>query len=193
ICILLHRKRSVPLSRVLHISTITLFTLATALIIADLGRGYVAFITHGGTPDGPTKYYEEFWLWSNIVRECFFCAIYRLYAVWNFRKSIIVGPILLWLGSTVSSCLAIWGESMGKPGATLQNSNIFRWGMVFFSVTCATNIIVTGLTGGRIWYYGYQTSKVLGQRHGRKYHQALIIMRVRVFFLSLDTDVCSTV
>ncbi|KAG7088576.1 hypothetical protein E1B28_012555 [Marasmius oreades] len=179
------RKSGGGANKTLLISAVALFTLATGLIIADFARAYAAFILHGDTPEGPTEYFEEFWIWSNLVRESFFALviavsdavlIYRLYVVWSFKKYILILPVILWFASTALSCLAVYGQSTTDPGAVLQNFDIYAYGMASFSLTCATNITVTGLIAGRLWYYGRRTSQVLGRSYRQRYYTAIIII-----------------
>jgi hypothetical protein len=59
-------------NQTLFVSAIVMYVLATGLIITDFARGFAAFILHGGTLDGPTNYFEQFWIWSNLVRESLF-------------------------------------------------------------------------------------------------------------------------
>ncbi|KAF5392845.1 hypothetical protein D9757_000985 [Collybiopsis confluens] len=183
--ILRYGKKSATVNRPLLASSIVLFSLATGLIITDFARGYAAFIIHGGTLEGSTDYYEQFWIWSNLLRESFFTImlstsdavfIYRLYVVWGFNKYIIIGPIILLLCEAAFAALATWGQSTTNPGATLQNFDFFTWGTVSFSFSFATNIVVTGLIAGRIWWYGHRASTYLGKVHKKKYHRAMVII-----------------
>ncbi|KIK50796.1 hypothetical protein GYMLUDRAFT_114707, partial [Collybiopsis luxurians FD-317 M1] len=119
------------------------------------GYGIAAFTIHGGTPEGAMEYYEQFWIWGNLLRVTFLSnnrhQIYRLYVVRGFNKYILIGPVILLIAGTAFSSLAVWGQSATNPGATIQNFDIFTWGMVSFSMSCATNIIVTGLIGKRFF------------------------------------------
>ncbi|KAF5387522.1 hypothetical protein D9757_006609 [Collybiopsis confluens] len=169
IYILRHNTKSAKVNKPLFISAIIMFVLATGLIITDFARGYAAFVFHGGTLEGPTDYFEQFWIWSNLLRECLYVAmvqypehdtndvlqdlqqmlswdqIYRLFVVWGFKRYIVIGPIILLITEIVFASLSVWGQSISEPGATIQSFNIYTWAMVSFSISCATNIIVTAL------------------------------------------------
>ncbi|KAF5348751.1 hypothetical protein D9757_014133 [Collybiopsis confluens] len=205
IYILRHNTLSAKVNRPLFVSAIVMFVLATGLIITDFARGYAAFIFHGGTLEGPTDYFEQFWIWSNLLREFLYVAIlyypllkqlpqentnnviqdsrqmlswwiYRLFVVWGFKKYVVVGPIILLIAEVVFASLSVWGESISDPGATIQSFNIYTWAMVSFSISCVTNIVVTALIAARIWWYSHRASRFLGEPHKQKYYQAIIII-----------------
>ncbi|KIK50437.1 hypothetical protein GYMLUDRAFT_101304 [Collybiopsis luxurians FD-317 M1] len=162
-----------------------MYVLATGLIITDFARGFAAFILHGGTLEGPTNYFEQFWIWSNLVRERLFVTmvfiadavlVFRLYVVWGYKKYIVIGPIVLLIAEIAFASLSVWGQSISNPGATIQNFDIFTWAMVSFSIICSTNITVTALIAAHIWWYSHQASRFLGKPHSWKYFQAIVII-----------------
>ncbi|KIK50803.1 hypothetical protein GYMLUDRAFT_419000 [Collybiopsis luxurians FD-317 M1] len=192
IYILRCKAKSTTPNQPLFVSAIVMYVLATGLIITDFACEFVAFILHGGTLEGPTNYFEQFWIWSNLVRESLFVTmvfiadavlVFRLCVVWGYKKYIVIGPIILLIAEIAFASLSVWGQSINNPGATIQNFDIFTLAMVSFSIICSTNIIVTALIAARIWWYSHQASQFLGKPHSRKYYQAITIIPYCEIFL----------
>ena len=89
----------------------------------------------------------------------------------------------------------MYNFSQVHPGDNVFASNIAEWGTALFSLSLATNIIVTTLIGEywfghsphqltnirlatRIWWIARQASSTLGRRHAVKYQNAVAIMCV---------------
>ncbi|KIK62676.1 hypothetical protein GYMLUDRAFT_488155 [Collybiopsis luxurians FD-317 M1] len=109
---------------------------------------------------------------ANIIADILL--IYRCYILWAKRKWVIAGPIIL---SATSTGLAIADVILEghliqnslaapKPGKTVSLANvIFRtWNIfeAFLGVNLLTNLILTGLIAGRLWWMSHTTRKDLG-------------------------------
>lgn len=185
------KKRSATVNKPLLATAIVMYTLSTAHVITDFARGIVAFInyqTYVDTKehiDGPLGYYVQIWVWSSILRQAIYVTnnivadslvVYRLYVVWGFNRKVIIGPIIMLIATSLSGYLAVWGFSKIVPGEDVFASDIAIWGTALFALSLSTNIVVTSLIAGRIWWIGRQAAKSLGGAHGQKYSQALVII-----------------
>ncbi|KAI3621025.1 hypothetical protein WG66_013373 [Moniliophthora roreri] len=174
------KRTSSGLNIPLLVTAVILYLFCTIRIGIDLGRGIVAFF---GTRE-PVAFYTDISNWSRVFREALyvtnsmvadFLVIYRLYVVWGYNRKITVGPILLLLGSSISGYITVWEISRAANGSIFEKQ-VSVWATALFSLSMATNIIVTSLIAGRIWYIGLRTSKNLGRQHGVKYSRAFVVI-----------------
>uniref|UniRef100_A0A0W0FJE8 Uncharacterized protein n=1 Tax=Moniliophthora roreri TaxID=221103 RepID=A0A0W0FJE8_MONRR len=176
--------KGAPINKPLLITAIVLYTLCAAHAINDLGRAIAAFISYENNPGGATAYYVQF---SSV------CAVddrpiastsavadallvYRLYVVWNFNVKIITGPVIVLLTTTVCGYRAVWGFSNIKQGEDTYAADIYTWGIALFALSLLLNLVVTSAIAGRMWWCGNRMAATLGQKHGRKYSQAMVII-----------------
>ncbi|KAJ7017724.1 hypothetical protein C8F04DRAFT_1200070 [Mycena alexandri] len=113
--------------------------------------------------------------------------IYRCYAIWKTSyRAIIIPPVILALGTTGLGYMASY-DLFQQPSESALHI------CMFFGFLLATNITVTGLTVGRIWYTRRDLQSVLGRTVFLKpYQRAMRLLHpIRsesvVFYL-----VCST-
>ncbi|KAK7047613.1 hypothetical protein VNI00_006381 [Paramarasmius palmivorus] len=180
-----YKKRSTGLNVPLLVTAISLFTLCTIRIGIDLGRGIVAFFTFRSNPKGPLAFYEDIGHWTRIFREALYVTnslvadslvIYRLYVVWGHNWKITVGPILLLLASSIAGYVAVWEISRVDSGDSIFAKQVADGATTLFALSFGTNVIVTSLIAGRIWYIARRTSLNLGRQHGVKYSRAMVVI-----------------
>ncbi|EEB91502.1 hypothetical protein MPER_10127, partial [Moniliophthora perniciosa FA553] len=171
----LGKSKGAPINKPLLVTAIVLYTLCAAHVINDFGRAITAFISYESNPKGATAYFAQLWHWSSILREAIYC-VYRLYIVWNFNIKMIVGPIFVLLAATICGIRAVWGFSNLKQGEDTYAADIYTWGVTIFTLTLLLNLVVTTLIAGRLWWYEKRMATTLGQRHSRKYSQAMGII-----------------
>ncbi|KAJ7671201.1 hypothetical protein B0H17DRAFT_195513 [Mycena rosella] len=138
--ILLHRPRNLG-NTVFLVTAITLFTLSTIQAVLNLVLG-------ASDIDGIDIPYDrvndaniEIYVVNNVVADGL--VIYRCYAIWNRNIYVVILPILL-----------------------LITSSVLGWDILlpfdpFFAMSLATNVLVTALTAGRIWWICRQARRYL--------------------------------
>ncbi|KAJ8517672.1 hypothetical protein ONZ45_g5165 [Pleurotus djamor] len=138
----------------LQVSAVFMFGLSTAHMILDIITTLGMDVETGlyVRPTALAGVYLH--LTNSAIADC--VIIYRCYIVWGFNKYFIL-PMILVLTTTV------YGYTMGLSVGTI-------------SLTLGTNIIVTGLTAGRLWWGARQTAKVFGKEHKDKYSKATAIV-----------------
>ncbi|KAJ6590068.1 hypothetical protein DFH09DRAFT_1359084 [Mycena vulgaris] len=179
-------------------TAVAMFTMSTMHVCIGLIRGLTAFIDRKGIPDGALIYYEEIWLWISIFKQALYATnnivadslvIYRCYMVWGSKFKIIVIPLIMLLATTICAYAAVYNFSKIVPGEDVFATNIAEWGTALFSLSLATNIIVTSLIAGRIYWLARVTRTVLGSKHSNKYQNAVVIIveSGAIYSLSLMT------
>ncbi|KAJ7716234.1 hypothetical protein DFH07DRAFT_356254 [Mycena maculata] len=80
---------------------------------------------------------------NNLVTDTLF--LYRCYVIWDFRKKVIILPGMFLLSTFVFGVFASY---------TVEDNLI----TIAYTMATATNILLTTLTAGRIWWKRRQTS-----------------------------------
>ncbi|KAJ4468179.1 hypothetical protein J3R30DRAFT_1682197 [Lentinula aciculospora] len=78
--------------------------------------------------------------------------LYRCYIVWGSRRYIIASLVII--------SLSMLGEEIFSPAALVVSESILYFG--FISVNLFTNLMLTGLVAGRIWWLNRATQRSLG-------------------------------
>ncbi|KAJ7819307.1 hypothetical protein B0H13DRAFT_2682583 [Mycena leptocephala] len=153
--ILLHRPHTRG-NTVLLVTAITLFTLSTVQVVISLILAAADIdgidIPHHQLLVATTIIYGI----NNIVADGL--VIYRCYSIWNNNIYIVIPPILLLLVTSV------FGVDMLLPSNP------------FFSLSLATNILVTTVTAGRIWWIYHKARTYLQRNVQRRYLSAISIL-----------------
>ncbi|KAJ6541792.1 hypothetical protein B0H19DRAFT_1268745 [Mycena capillaripes] len=98
---------------------------------------------------------------SNIIADIIF--IFRCYAIWNFRRRVIVFPTICTMGTAFMGYLNAAG--LVTPGGHLATAFILS---VMISLT--TTVILVGLSAGRIWWLARTARFTLGAKVASQYY-----------------------
>ncbi|KAJ3873700.1 hypothetical protein F5051DRAFT_455798 [Lentinula edodes] len=142
----------------------TLFTLDLTFT-DDLSDPLVAshFISYANL----TVAAEGIYVAANIIADALL--LYRCYVVWGSKKYVIAGPIVISLVNTVIAIVSAalvknnagrLLKTAGVENASLQAADIISY--AFLSVNLFTNLMLTGLIAGRIWWIARDTRRSLG-------------------------------
>jgi len=162
-----------------------MFTMSTMHVCVGLVRGLTAFIDRQDAPGGAIGYYAEIWLWISIFKQALYATnnivadglvIYRCYIVWGNKVKVIIVPLIMLLATTICAYAAVYNFSKITPGENVFATNIAEWGTALFSLSLATNILVTSLIAGRIYWISRKTKRLLGSKHSQKYQNAVAII-----------------
>ncbi|KAF9264048.1 hypothetical protein L218DRAFT_863989 [Marasmius fiardii PR-910] len=167
--------------RIFLMSAIGMYALCTTHIIVNFVRGLAAFCGSAKRPGSAVKYYAEASAWSNVLREGLHVTnmyIYRLYIIWDRSVRIVIVPIIFLLGFSVSGYVSTWLLTRIKTGQNPFDTHVQlpTCAVIGYAFTFCTNVVVTGLIAGRIWWNGRQVSEILGKVHGRRYNRAMAII-----------------
>jgi len=153
--ILLRRPRNIS-NTILLATAISLFTLSSIQAIFNIILGSADI-------DGIDIPYENIamandmiYVANNVLADGL--VIYRCYIIWNHNIYIVILPIIL-----------------------LIVTSIFGWDILlplppFFELSLATNVLVTGLTAGRIWWICRQARTYLKTDMQKRYVSSIAII-----------------
>ncbi|KAI5117636.1 hypothetical protein M0805_008443 [Coniferiporia weirii] len=151
---------------------VLMYSLATAHVFIALRRIVIALIDLRGKPPGPIAYLADIGDNLNRVKDLIYitnlvlgdCIItWRCYVVWGEDLRAVGLPILMIIGTTIAGYGSIGQYFLPKPSLKTAEA----WGTAMFAVSLATNIIVTLMTAGRIWYLARARRTVLGSPDSR--------------------------
>ncbi|KAJ6454885.1 hypothetical protein C8R47DRAFT_1203913 [Mycena vitilis] len=122
---------------------------------------------------GPTNLYARLYTardflfaTNNVVTDGLF--MYRCFVVWGRSIRIVVLPVLMLVATTVLAYLAAYEDDLPTP---YHIDYRIPYGMVI-----ATNVVLMGLTAGRIWWIRRDASLILESAHVRPYNTAIAII-----------------
>ncbi|KAJ7202388.1 hypothetical protein GGX14DRAFT_654388 [Mycena pura] len=130
--ILLHRPRNTANS-ILLATAIALFTLSTVQAVLNLVLGSWEILNYDDVPFEAVSLADDMiFVANNLIADAL--VIYRCYVIWNRNIFVIIPGVA---GLIITS---VFGWDINLPLAP------------FFALTLATNVVVTCLTAGRIWW-----------------------------------------
>jgi len=155
IYILLHRPRNMA-NTILLVTAIVLFTLSTVQAIINIILG-AADIDNIDIPyDQLFLAMDMIYVANNVLADGL--VIYRCYVIWNRNIYVIILPIIMLVVTSVFG----WDLDLPLPP--------------FFEISLATNVLVTGLTVGRIWWIYRQNRMHLTSDMRKKYFTSMAII-----------------
>ncbi|KIL58664.1 hypothetical protein M378DRAFT_86165 [Amanita muscaria Koide BX008] len=179
------RRNAQGLNKPMLITAIAMFVVSSAHMVVGIIQVIVAFIGDSYDVDGAIKYFAQRWLPLSIARQALYAAnniiadgllIYRCYVVWDFNWNVIILPIIMLIGTAVCFVFSLYGLSETAPGQGVFISSIDDWGITVFSVSLATNVLVTFLIASRVYWVVYRLDVPCGEEYRHKYHQAVAII-----------------
>lgn len=126
--------------------------------------------------------YSEIFQPSNVVELSLYITvsaladvvlIYRCYIIWDCNWKIIALPCAISGASTVCAYISAGRLTLAKPGDDLFIPQIAPWLRAAGVLTMVTNIAVTAMIAGRIWWMSRDVRKVLPRHHHAKYNKAI--------------------
>ncbi|KAJ7142752.1 hypothetical protein C8R44DRAFT_761042 [Mycena epipterygia] len=159
--------------RFLTVSTISLFILGTAHCALELA--ITILHVRAQTDDNPSIIFvinaevkvsqaaSAIYVTSNVIADSIF--IFRCYAIWGFRRNIIILPTILTLGV---AGLGYSNFIMDVGNGHLDGDSLF----LIFSVSTSliTTFVLMGLTVGRIWWLARSARHMMGRKVVNKYY-----------------------
>ncbi|KZT59998.1 hypothetical protein CALCODRAFT_553941 [Calocera cornea HHB12733] len=128
--------------------------LIQGFIFTDSGMDRIIFFSNVGIHINVAK--DFFYITSLIVGDSII--VWRCWIVWRKKWVVVALPILMVVGEAIAGYVAI-GKYLSPDLAT--DTSIKPWGTAMFSVSLATNVLVTSLTAGRIWWISRTTNKLM--------------------------------
>jgi len=171
ICLYVLGQRQKTAHWILPTFAIAMFTIATTdiiytyyLIFAKLFKVGLSFT------DLRPKYW--FYVTNNVLADTLLW--YRCYAIWGCKVRVVLGPIILLVAGT--ACGYIFEGSQPR---------LFKHAWIYPTLTLILNLLVTGLTAGRIWWFARNAQRLLGQNIVQRYNTTVAILIESGFIYSV--------
>ncbi|KAF5346012.1 hypothetical protein D9758_013880 [Tetrapyrgos nigripes] len=202
------RQRRRPEYRMHLISMWFLFSLGTLGIIIDsvnralslsvaLDPSFIEGLNNGDLDDRRAK--NQFvlnavilmiYVIANVIADLLL--IYRLYAIWDMKRSVIYFPCTVTIVNSLFALAALsyWLTLPGKM-MSLESSSLRIIATVYLSMNALINVLVTGLIAGRIWWIARQAHQILGIKTRQRYRTVIAIVLESGIFYPISLIVCS--
>ncbi|KAJ7134854.1 hypothetical protein C8R44DRAFT_771642 [Mycena epipterygia] len=97
--------------------------------------------------------------------------IYRCYVIWdtNYRKKVVILPLFLLLVTTVVGYVTVYRNDIAPPGSHLDTR-------ITLGLAMTTNLVLTGLTVGRIWWTRRHLRTVGQTKFIQRYNTAMSLL-----------------
>jgi len=93
--------------------------------------------------------------------------MYRFYIIWGSRLILVVFPILMYLGGLALAILQIYTSAL--PGALFFSRKAINFGLPYYTISIALNVILTSGIVGRVIYFERRLSSTLQSESMRVY------------------------
>ncbi|KAJ7464295.1 hypothetical protein B0H11DRAFT_2309482, partial [Mycena galericulata] len=183
------RTRGVFKNSFLTIATVSLFILCTAhcaLLFANMifyDAIWEPLLIEPADEPTSTSIYNPInraantiYITSNVIADSIF--IFRCYAIWNFRRAVIILPTILTVAVTVLGYMNV-AESLQPitalpPDTVILPASPDTFFAFLFDISMAMSVLTTfilmGLSAGRIWWLARASQKLMGQRVTSRYY-----------------------
>ncbi|KAF9456129.1 hypothetical protein BDZ94DRAFT_440193 [Collybia nuda] len=154
----------------IFLGTVLLFLCCTFQCVIGSFPGGASTVTGYGVIDWFPLVTNALYVITNLVANTLFA--YRCYVIWGRKKHILWLPSLLILAETGFG--SYWCISVMPFGDSFDGIDGFdtRTPLIF---TLATNVALTGLSAGRIWWISREL-RILGPKVARKYNTIIALI-----------------
>ncbi|EMD39585.1 hypothetical protein CERSUDRAFT_111897 [Gelatoporia subvermispora B] len=161
IFVLTVRRRTPKVNKSLVTVAVAMFCFSTAHVSLGFDRLIEGFIILRNQPGGPAAFFSDVSIPANVVKVCLHTVnsvigdsvvVWRCWLVWGRDWKVCVLPIALIIASAVCG----FGQTVYFARATAVHSAFAHtlqvWNGSLFSLSLATNVVVTTLIALRVWY-----------------------------------------
>ncbi|VDB92606.1 unnamed protein product [Peniophora sp. CBMAI 1063] len=166
-------------TKVTIVAALVLYALSTAHVAIALRRLVVGFVDIQGP--GTIPYFADIGAPLNKAKDLIYTTsmiiadsvvVWRCWVVWNGNLYALALPILLVMGTAVSGYGAESQYFLTNPNPVTA----VDFGNAMFAVSLTTNIYVTLLTMGRIWWASRQANEGLGTSPTHSTYKRIILL-----------------
>ncbi|KAF8968800.1 hypothetical protein BDZ97DRAFT_1790714 [Flammula alnicola] len=168
-----------------------MYVLATSHISLVLDRLIQAFVVHVNDDGGAILYLANIATPLNRSKDMLYVSlivlgdmiiVWRCFMVWNKNYYVVALPVIMVLGTAISGYGAIGRYFTPDPYETAS----IRWAQAMLSVSMVTNIIVTLLTAGRIWYLSRSLGAMSFGPSQTRYRSVILLILESGMFMSIS-------
>ncbi|KAF5355569.1 hypothetical protein D9758_006347 [Tetrapyrgos nigripes] len=144
------KRRDRPVRKLLFSIATLMFLFSTIHVSLGFARLIEGFIVRRDRPGGPAAFFSDVSIPANVAK------VWRCYHVWGQSWPISIGPILFLIASAICGFGQAYIFAHAKTAHNAFETQLSRWNGSLFSISLATNLIVTCLIAFRIWYLSRQ-------------------------------------
>ncbi|KAJ6584158.1 hypothetical protein DFH09DRAFT_1144394 [Mycena vulgaris] len=112
---------------------------------------------------------------NNAIADGLF--IYRCYIIWAPRyKQVVILPVLLLLITTALGYVTVYRNTVQSRSEIEDDPRAHMDSRVGFALAIITNLTLTGLTAGRIWWTRRQLDTLGQQKFSQRYTRAISVL-----------------
>ncbi|EPQ61278.1 hypothetical protein GLOTRDRAFT_125003 [Gloeophyllum trabeum ATCC 11539] len=175
-------RRSSPKSNLRWLVYVSLlFVVATVQVGASIKFMQMTWIDNRNFPGGPAMYIQMvFSAWINTVSNVAYVInnfladgllIYRIWIFWSYNYYVVIFPTLVFLASTALSIITAYEAA--QPNSNLSTTVAFNFGVPYWSISIALNVIITLMIAGRIIAVRKELKTVLQNDYTTPYDSVL--------------------
>ncbi|KZT59990.1 hypothetical protein CALCODRAFT_515700 [Calocera cornea HHB12733] len=180
LCIWLSHRHD-RVNRVQTLAIILLYLLGTLNVALDFTRLIQGFVFTSSAQER-IEYFSNVAAGINVAKDFTYITmlwisdsilVWRCWIVWRRSWLVIFFPLIMLLGEAVVGYVAI-GKYLSPNMPT--DASIKPLGTAMFSISLGTNVLVTGMIAGRLWWVSRQTAKIVASgRHATSGALRLVI------------------
>ncbi|KAF9255671.1 hypothetical protein L218DRAFT_1008306 [Marasmius fiardii PR-910] len=154
---------------ILLVFALLLGLVATNDVAFGLRHSLDAFAYYKG-PGGAVEELQDISYWVSVMKTVDNIAqtfigdamlLFRCYIVYERSWKVIIVPVILWIGGTVTGVLLIYTFATLKAPAFISTTNAQPYGDTAIGISLAINVVTTGLIVWRIWSIDKQNTSVM--------------------------------
>ncbi|KAJ8076158.1 hypothetical protein PM082_022143 [Marasmius tenuissimus] len=160
-------------SRQFLIIYVIAITISMTFALATNGlAGQMMWIEHRDVEGGPYMYFLiTASNWTNVLGTAMdmfgnflgdLLLLYRCYVIYNSNRWVMILPILTFLASTSMAIVSCVQSAL--PGSSFFATNALNFGIPWISLTCALNVILTGLISVKLLWARRRMNRLLQSR-----------------------------
>ncbi|KAH8101903.1 hypothetical protein BXZ70DRAFT_84752 [Cristinia sonorae] len=162
---------------------VIMWSLATTHIAFILSRLIEAFIVHVNE-EGAVMYLADIGRPLNRAKDMVYITtivlgdsilVWRCFMVWNRNWYVIILPVIMVIGTAISGYTAVGQYFLPNPYV----AGTVRWATGMLAVSMVTNLVLTLLTAGRIWFLTRQINLRGSSPHSKpqlRYRAVILII-----------------
>ncbi|KAH9841392.1 uncharacterized protein C8Q71DRAFT_853791 [Rhodofomes roseus] len=205
IYILVAKRRTPKVNKYLIAIAVLMFSFSTCHVFLGFYRLIMGFIVLRDQPGGPAAFFSDVSIPANVAKVGLHTVnsiigdsvvVWRCFLVWGRNWKMCLLPIILVCGSAICGFGQTVYFARGQKYHSAFAPALVRWNGSLFSLSLATNIVVTGLVALRAWYMLRLTGGVAGFRYWRilviivesgMIYSIALICEVTLYFLGLNS------
>ncbi|RPD59167.1 hypothetical protein L226DRAFT_510298 [Lentinus tigrinus ALCF2SS1-7] len=176
------RRRVAP---VIFWIAVLMFCFSTVHVSLGLARLIWGFIDHRDDPGGPQAFFSDVSQPPNVAKVIIHTinsilgdsiVVWRCYYVWAMSWKICVLPALLILGSAICGFGQAYIFATAKTTHSAFATSLARWNGSLFSLSFATNALVTALIAVRLWFLTRDINRNMLSGHSFRYMKVFMLI-----------------